>query len=315
MDVEDRFYDTNWNDLTYKPIETRNLYHPDFKAPQGFLTMWLEIFDKKDKRSVKPWDIDEPPELKFEMRLVVWKTRDIPNMDVEETSDVYVVGFLDPKKTHMTDTHFRCMNGSASFNWRMLERFDYSPASHLTNLQIQVFDKDIFSADDYICSGVINLKQILDQIYLLDIPISFTQKLWDQLELSDEESNLIEWESDSEFWIKCSRTDEFGQQVKAGAVMCSLEILPIWKADMTKVGKGRDEPNCNPYLPPPVGRISFSLNPITMINQFVGPGVRRKFYMWALCLLCSIIGAFFLPDLFRYFIAALFDPFTYWRMK
>ncbi len=33
---------------------------------------------------------------------------------------------------------------------------------------------------------------------------------------------------------------------------------------MNKVGEARSEPNANPFLPPPVGRISFSLNPLKM---------------------------------------------------
>ena len=45
----------------------------------------------------------------------------------------------------------------------------------------------------------------------------------------------------------------------------SLEILPKWKAQVCVVGKGRDEPNVNPYLPPPVGRFQFTLNPISLM--------------------------------------------------
>lgn len=277
--------------------------------------MWMEIFDKKNKREMTPWDIAEPPEMKMEIRLVIWKTKDIPNMDVEETSDVYVVGFIDPKNKSETDTHFRCMNGMASFNWRMVEKLSYHPKSHMSALQLQVYDKDIFSADDYICSSVINLKQILDQVYNLDIPVNFTEKLWNQMNPSEEAKKVIEWESDTDFWVNCTMTDENGNEKPAGSVMCSLSVLPIWKADMMKVGKGREEPNTNPYLPPPVGRISFTMNPIAMINQCVGPSVRRKFYLWALCLLLSIFAAMALPNLIRFLAAAIVNPFTYWRMK
>lgn len=52
---------------------------------------------------------------------------------------------------------------------------------------------------------------------------------------------------------------------KGGKVMLSLEILPHWKAQICKVGKGRDEPNINPYLPPPIGRFEFTLNPFKML--------------------------------------------------
>lgn len=44
----------------------------------------------------------------------------------------------------------------------------------------------------------------------------------------------------------------------------SLEILPIWRAELCKVGEGRNEPNINPYLPPPTGRFEWSINPFKM---------------------------------------------------
>jgi hypothetical protein len=35
-------------------------------------------------------------------------------------------------------------------------------------------------------------------------------------------------------------------------------------AEANKVGEARQEPNVNPFLPPPIGRLSFSLNPLKM---------------------------------------------------
>ena len=43
-----------------------------------------------------------------------------------------------------------------------------------------------------------------------------------------------------------------------------VDILPKDQADMNKVGSARTEPNMNPYLPPPVGRMSLTLNPFKM---------------------------------------------------
>ena len=40
------------------------------------------------------------------------------------------------------------------------------------------------------------------------------------------------------------------------------------RAKSNPVGKGRTEPNHSPYLPPPTGRISWSLNPFKMIVNF-----------------------------------------------
>jgi hypothetical protein len=56
---------------------------------------------------------------------------------------------------------------------------------------------------------------------------------------------------------------------KGGKVLLSLEMLPHWKAQILKVGKGRDEPNINPHLPPPLGRFEWSLNPFKMfVNHY-----------------------------------------------
>lgn len=53
------------------------------------------------------------------MRLVIWKTNEIEAMDWEGTSDVFVRAFLDPDDDYLTDTHWRCTTGKASFNWRL----------------------------------------------------------------------------------------------------------------------------------------------------------------------------------------------------
>jgi hypothetical protein len=44
----------------------------------------------------------------------------------------------------------------------------------------------------------------------------------------------------------------------------SIELLPKNQAEASKVGEGRNEPNVNPYLPPPQGRFEWSLNPFKM---------------------------------------------------
>jgi len=41
-------------------------------------------------------------------------------MDAEGTSDVFTKVFIENKEQRETDTHFRCSNGSASFNYRVL---------------------------------------------------------------------------------------------------------------------------------------------------------------------------------------------------
>lgn len=75
--------------------------------------------------------------------------------DVEGTSDAYVKCFFDKEagkpEERSTDTHWRCQNGKASFNWRMLFPVFVDPHNDAANtLTIQAWDKDVISSDDLI---------------------------------------------------------------------------------------------------------------------------------------------------------------------
>jgi hypothetical protein len=101
------------------------------------------------------------------------------------------------------------------------------------------------------------------------------------------------------------------KEKKKSRVLCSLEILPEWYSEMHPVGKGREEPNMNPYLPPPVGRIKFTLNPFKMLNQLTGPKFRKKCYK-IVCLICLTVYLLFAIPYIVYFISGeIFNPFNY----
>jgi len=81
----------------------------------------VEIHDvDSPEAALPPINIDSEPVQEFEVRLVIWKTRDIEMMDVEGTSDVFVRAFFDAEDDHSTDTHWRCQSGEASFNYRLI---------------------------------------------------------------------------------------------------------------------------------------------------------------------------------------------------
>lgn len=60
-----------------------------------------------------------------------------------------------------------------------------------------------------------------------------------------------------------------------GKLLISLELLPKESADAQPVGSGRNEPNQNPYLPPPAGRMKLSFNPLRLSMSLLGP---KAFY-------------------------------------
>jgi hypothetical protein len=57
--------------------------------------MWLEIHDQKQATKSKIWSIDTEPIRDYQIRVCVYDTEDIPNLDDEGTSDVYITGYID----------------------------------------------------------------------------------------------------------------------------------------------------------------------------------------------------------------------------
>ena len=74
----------------------------------------------------------------------------------------------------------------------------------------------------------------------------------------------MEWKDDSTFWLPMNAKNDKGQIENNGYVRVQMDIVPADYAEKNKVGAAREEPNANPFLPPPIGRLSFSLNPCKM---------------------------------------------------
>ena len=55
------------------------------------------------------------------------------------------------------------------------------------------------------------------------------------------------------------------ERVMTGRVQVSIELVPLPMVEIYAAGPGRKEPNQNPVLPKPMGRIAFSLNPCRML--------------------------------------------------
>ena len=80
--------------------------------------MFLEIWEQKEAKKHKPIDITPPPKEEFELRVIVWKTKDVVFKDaVTKMNDLYVQGSIGELETQETDTHWRCRT-MGSFNWR-----------------------------------------------------------------------------------------------------------------------------------------------------------------------------------------------------
>ena len=278
LDLDDRFYNKQWSGIESKPIEYRNLHHHTTAISQGVIKMWCEVDQKDSKKAGDgPMDITPEPVREFEMRLIIWKTKDIEMMDFEGTSDVYVRSFMDVAEDHLTDTHWRCQTGEASFNWRNIIKIKTKQPKDDYKITIQAMDKDIFASDDLIGEFSLDFWPLFEDAYYTDKLQTFCKSYWDThmknelIKKGYEHVEEIKFDSkddkEEKFWIPMSRLNqETNELMNSGFVQCSLRIYSINDAEKNIQGKGQAVPNNDPFLPPPEGRISLTLNPFAMFT-------------------------------------------------
>jgi hypothetical protein len=287
IDLEDRFFSIKWNKLPYKPIETRRLMHTSYKHPRGWIRLWLDIHKEGEK--IIPVDISPKPPMEFEARLIVYKSEGIKAGDFEDTSDMYVRAWVNSAYPKETDTHFRCINGKGSWNWRM--KFSITLPSKINVLNLQVWDKDLLSSNDFLADAAFEFNELAEAAFMHDLRMK-------KYENETKHENEM-------FWVPLQRKNEKGDLVDGGKLQVSFEILPINKAKACEVGEGRGEPNVDPYLPPPIGRFRWSLNPFSMAGQMCGPEFKREICFIGCCLLIVFMIVMMLPMVTSAMIADL----------
>jgi len=97
IDLENRWYNSEWRDMELKPVEMRTLHTPMSRMSQGKVELWVEMMTPEEARQVPMFDIKPPPPEQFELRVIVWKTEDVPmkTKDGESKVDMKVaVNFI-----------------------------------------------------------------------------------------------------------------------------------------------------------------------------------------------------------------------------
>jgi hypothetical protein len=85
--------------------------------------------------------------------------------------------------------------------------------------------------------------------------------------------------------------------VQQGFVRVRVDITTKEHAEKNIIGSAREDPNIEPYLPAPIGRLHFSLNPWEMYKQMIGPAMRRKIAIWCAIFWCTVLCALILYEL------------------
>ncbi|CRK86165.1 CLUMA_CG000233, isoform A [Clunio marinus] len=271
--------------LVPEHVETRSLYREDQKGiEQGKLMMWAEVFNLNEKNITQPVDITPIPPHAYELRVIVWGAKNIilqeRNLFRTRMSDIYIKAWLDDiKKTQYTDIHYRSINGEALFNWRMIFRFKYSIGEDMmiiskkknlfesvpmmqkmpAVLNLQLWDNDTFTHDDFLGSLSINLSHFSNRFD--------SQEKCNIMKSNSVHENLFAMKNSIRGWFPIRGRSNIGSnkqtvsyvptyltipvinlilKILKGALELELEVLSENNANKKPAGLGREGPQMLP---------------------------------------------------------------------
>jgi len=210
------------------PVEYRPLRHPGKKTAQGIVEMFVEVLPQARAKHIKPAKIEPPPPENYELRLVIWETRNV-FLERKKQVDVFInvsydpEGWLGSPTKKSTDTHLGCEDGNAKFNWRM--KFNIKIPCTFPRLYFTVFDFNTIASDEAIGECYISLRRVLKRL-LQEGKLSIEKK-----------------------WIPLTHPKDPGEN--KGDILISIFLLQQDEADQKPVGESWDEPNRDPRLEKP----------------------------------------------------------------
>eukprot|EP00064_Thunnus_orientalis_P012952 superscaffoldBa00002049_g12988 len=251
--------------LVPEHVETRPLLHPDKPGiEQGRIEMWVDMFPKDMTAPGPALDISPRKPKKFELRVIVWNTDEVVLEDDdiftgEKSSDIFVRGWLKGQQEDKqdTDVHYHSITGEGNFNWRFVYPFDYLMAEEKiviskkesmfawdeteykipARLNLQVWDADHFSADDFL--GAIELD-------LNRFPRGAKTAKQCTIEMVTNETempmvSIFKQKRIKGWWPFVARNEEDEFEL-TGKVEAELHLLTGEEAEKSPVGEGRNEP-------------------------------------------------------------------------
>uniref|UniRef100_A0A8C5C0G3 C2 domain-containing protein n=1 Tax=Gadus morhua TaxID=8049 RepID=A0A8C5C0G3_GADMO len=246
-------------------VETRPLLHPDKPGiEQGRIEMWVDMFPKEMTAPGPALDISPRKPKKFELRVIIWNTDEVVLEDDdiftgEKSSDIFVRGWLKGQQEDKqdTDVHYHSITGEGNFNWRFVYPFDYLMAEEKiviskkesmfawdeteykipARLNLQVWDADHFSADDFL--GAIELD-------LNRFPRGAKTPKQCTIEMVTNEAempmvSIFKQKRIKGWWPFVARNEEDEFEL-TGKVEAELHLMTGEEAEKGPVGEGRNEP-------------------------------------------------------------------------
>jgi hypothetical protein len=142
------------------------------------------------------------PAVPVEVRICIFDTLKIKMMDDDGCSDVFIRTFFDSKEAvKETDTHFRCQDGKASFNYRLIFDITHPRKKNDYSLNVQAYDRDFFKSNDIIGEVKVDLKQAIEDVILTKRPIGLNKAYYNKVLKQLDKNLVMDFKDDSSFWV------------------------------------------------------------------------------------------------------------------
>ena len=114
------------------------------------MVLWVDILTHQEALKTPAIKISGPEKKKFEIRIVCWRSLDVPALE-NGVSDMFVSFFMEGGRKQSTDTHWRCKSGKGSWNWRVKIPVELPMKTReLGRLRVQMWERNIIRSNQII---------------------------------------------------------------------------------------------------------------------------------------------------------------------